>query len=249
MNGDIKMNEPDRVLEVNFNDKWYDFQTRTEAGYDVTVTDKIVVREIFVDNVYQVERGDLEDTGVVIDIGGNVGAFSIYCAALGAKRVLAYEPDSFNYPVLQHNINVNGFDKIIEPIKLGVSDIAHEVDFLNGQGASFIVGVKNLPTPEAKKHVADAPKETIKTISLASVFADNGVPNCDILKVDCEGSEYDIFEGATPEILAKCKYITMEFHITDPVTFGKMISKLTLTHNIHIIGKYNLGGQIYAKRY
>jgi FkbM family methyltransferase len=218
-------------------------------GYDVTITDKIVIHEIFVENVYQVEDGDVADSGVVIDIGGNVGAFSILCAAYGAKKVLAFEPDSFNFPILEENIKVNGFSNIIKPIKLGVSKEAGEFEFLNGQGASFITGVKNLPTPEAIKHVDDAPKETIRAISLASAFADNKVSDCDILKIDCEGSEYAIIEGAPTEILNKAKYITMEFHITDDVTFGKMIAKLTMTHNVHIIGQYNLGGQIYAKRY
>ena len=242
-------NVVDRLLEVSFGDKWYEFQTRTKAGYDVTVTDKIVIREIFNDNVYQVVDGDLEDTGVVVDIGGNIGAFSIYSAALGAKKVYTFEPDSLNWDILLENIKNNELEKVIHPIKLGVSDKEAEVEFVNGQGASFIRGVKEIPTPEARKKVKEANGEVIKTISLEQVFADNKIANCDILKIDCEGSEFDIIEGASPEIIAKAKYITMEFHITDEVTFGKMIAKLSLTHNIHIIGKYNMGGQIYAKRY
>lgn len=239
----------DRLLEINLNDKWYEFQTRSKSGYDVTATDKIVLREIFVENVYQVFDGDLQDTGVVVDIGGNIGAFSIYAAALGAKKVYAFEPDSFNSQILDENIKLNNFEKIIKHIKLGVSNKEQEVSFVNGQGASFIQGIKEIPTPEALKKVQEANTEIIKTITLEQVFADNKIANCDILKIDCEGSEYDIIDGANPEILAKAKYITMEFHITDEITFGKMISKLTLTHNVHIIGKYNMGGQIYAKRY
>lgn len=241
----------DRLLEVDYNGKWYEFVTRIEPGYDVTVTDKIVIREIFVDNVYQVVEGDLDDTGIVIDIGGNIGAFSMYAAALGAKKVLTYEPDNFNWPILKANIERNGMGDIITPYKNGVLDKGKTVKLVNGQGASFVEGEKTIPTPEAQRIVdeGNVPSQDIVCISLASVFADNKVSSCDLLKMDVEGSEYRIFEGATPEIIAKARYITMEFHATSAEEFGLLISKLSMTHNIHIIGKHDLGGQIYAKRY
>jgi len=237
------------VLKASVGDDWYSFQTRVEAGYDSTVTDKIVIKEIFVENVYDVNEGHLVDTGIVIDVGANIGAFSIYAAALGAKAVYAFEPNSITWGMLKENIKLNDFEKIIYPMRVGVLDGAGKRKLLGDQGAAFIEGVKNITDPEILEYLEDLDYEIIQTISLASIFADNKLTHCDILKMDCEGSEYDIIEAVDSETLAKVRYLTMEFHITDAVTFGKMIAKLTLTHNIHIIGKYNNGGQIYAQRY
>jgi FkbM family methyltransferase len=240
----------DRVLKVAFEGKWYEFLTRTEGGYDVAATDEIVVREIFVENVYQVGQGDLADTGIVLDIGGNVGAFAVYCAALGARHIHTFEPDSLNWEVLQANIAANSLEKVIHPHKVGVSRAGGSASLIQGQGASFVEGTREL-TSEAAKRLAtpDTPREAIETVSLASAFADSRITNCDVLKIDCEGSEYSIIEGADSDVLAKARFITLEFHTTDEVTFGRMVAKLTLTHNLHIIGKYTGGGQIYARLY
>lgn len=215
---------------------WYEFAT-----YGISSIED-VLREIFVENVYQVHDGDMADTGIVVDIGGNIGAFDIFAAALGAKAVHTYEPDSLNWAVLVENIGTNGLDAVIHPHHLGVSDTEREAELVQGQGGSYIVGGGRPPG-------SPSDTETARLVSLAAVFADNGIANCDVLKLDCEGSEYDIIRGAPSDVLAKARYITMEFHTTGETTFGRMIAKLTLTHNVHIIGRYNMGGQIYARLY
>lgn len=238
----------ERALKIIHEGRWWEFVTRMESGYDVTVTDEIVLREIFLENVYQVVAGDLDDTGVVVDVGGNIGAFGVYCAALGAKAVHTYEPDSLNYAVLEHNVAVNGLQAVVYPHKLAVGAQAGTGELVQGQGASFVRGVKRL-TPEARRQVQRAESEPIELVPLAAVFADNGVPYCDILKIDCEGSEYQIIGGAPTKILRKARYITMEFHPADEETFGRMVARLSLTHNLHIIGRHTVGGQIYGRRY
>ncbi|MDZ4181150.1 MAG: FkbM family methyltransferase [Coriobacteriia bacterium] len=239
----------DRVLKIPFGGGWLEFATRTGAGSDLTVTDEIVIREIFVENVYQVEAADMADTGAVVDIGGNVGAFSIFAAALGAKAVYAYEPNAESYGVLVENIARNGMAGVIRPLNTGVSDTEKDVEMVGSQGAAFVVGTKPVTDPAMKARLEAMPKEGVHVVSLGSVFAGNGIGTCDILKIDCEGSEYDIIAGAPVDVLAKARYITMEFHSTDVRTFGGMVAKLTQTHNIHIIGRHDMGGQIYARLY
>ncbi|WP_438979919.1 FkbM family methyltransferase [Polynucleobacter sp.] len=245
------MNENvDRIITTYYESKPVDFVTRSKAGYDVTVTDKIVIGEIFGENVYQIEDGMFEDTGICIDIGGNVGAFSIYAIMRGAKKAYAFEPDTQNYNILLENIKINDLKGKVVPIKKGILDREDTVKLYNGQGASFVKGNKT-PTPEAQRilDTGDIPDEQIEVISLKEAYKQIEHVYCDVLKIDCEGSEYKIIEGADKDTINKARFITMEFHSTDEVTFGKMIAKLSLTHNIHIIGKYDVGGQIYAHRY
>ena len=226
----------DTTLEVYCNDKWYSFAVRSENPDNPDATDKDIVHEIFGENVYDVNEGDFDDTGIAIDIGGNFGAFTVYAAAMGAKRVYTHEPNSENWDRLMFTL---------------IQDLGDTIVFTSRAGVGAVPGYARLTNQQGESHVTtdDTDAEDITIIPLEVVFADNGISNCDVLKIDCEGSEYDIIAGASPEILAKARYITMEFHATDAIKFGEMIAKLTLTHNVHIIGRYDTGGQIYARLY
>lgn len=240
----------DQIIAIPFKDRWVEFTTRSQAGYDYTVTDKIVIKEMFLLNVYRVSESDFADTGVVFDVGANIGAFSIFAVLMGAKKVYAFEPDSQNFELLLQNIKLNGMEKEIIPIKLGIFRDSGKQKLFNGQGASFIKGEKFLK----KKYKAALKQgkkaiEEIDTISLEQAFADNKIANIDVLKVDVEGSEYSIFDVSTPEIIGKSRYITMEFHTNTVQAFGGLVAKLTQTHKIETLGAYNRGGQIYARHY
>lgn len=238
----------ERIVAVSCEGRWLEFLTRIEPGYDHTVTDKIVVKENFHSNVYQVEKGDLADTGIVVDVGGNIGAFSIRCAALGAKELHIFEPETDCYGYLKENLKRNGFAKIAKVHKWAIAGRAGTATLIRGQGASYVEGVKNL-TPAAEKMVSQAPREEVQTKPLKEALHESGVAYCDILKMDCEGSEYGIIAAADSDTMKKCKYIVMEFHITSAGTLGLMLAKLSQTHNVHVIGSYTTGGQLYARRY
>ena len=52
----------------------------------------------------------------------------------------------------------------------------------------------------------------ISTITLKNIFEENNLKKCSLLKIDCEGAEYEIFESATSDLLKKIKIICMEYH-------------------------------------
>jgi FkbM family methyltransferase len=239
----------DKQIEAQQGDRFYKFIARTEAGYDCTVTDEIVVKEIWRENVYQVFHGHFEDTAsVVVDIGANIGAFSVFAAALGAQTVHAFEPDPLNFEVLQTNIANNRLGDIIQPHQQAIAAAEGMVEMVQGQGASFLRDVKRL-TPAAQAMADAAPVVEVQAVTLETAFEANGIQECDVLKIDCEGSEYGLITAAPPEILGRVKYLTMEFHSADVDDFGRVIAHLSLTHNIHIFGRHNMGGQIYGRRY
>lgn len=223
------------------------FSTRLESGYDVTVTDEIVIREIFDEDVYETPF-DYMDGKVVLDIGANIGAYSIYSALAGAT-VFAYEPDDQNYEMLIKNIKLNGLEDKITVYKLGIYSKAGQQVLYNGQGASFIKGNKT-PTPEAQ---AVLDKGQVPTQKITTITLDEAVTNIatiiDICKMDVEGSEYEIIKGANKNTLGRLKFITMEFHANSDPDYGLMIAKLQHTHNVHAFGNPQLGGQVIARRY
>jgi FkbM family methyltransferase len=212
------------------------FFVRNTPGYDVTVTDRIVIREIFEENVYQVGNDDVLD-GTVVDIGGNVGVFSIYAAALGAKRVLAFEPEDDNAEIFRMNLEANETDNV-ELNHVAVAGEDKEFEIYKAQGATKrIEFAKNLKVPTQK----------VKAVSINKIMDE--LDEVAVLKIDCEGGEYDIFEGITIENLKKIRYITGEFHKASAAAYGKLLAKLSFTHNIHVFGAHDYGGQLYARRY
>lgn len=71
-----------------------------------------------------------------------------------------------------------------------------------------------------KKNISINQTEKIKIInqrlvSLNSLFHQYKINRCDFLKIDCEGSEYEIFKNTSPITLRKIKYIAFEIHLFD----------------------------------
>ena len=64
---------------------------------------------------------------------------------------------------------------------------------------------KNIKTNRCKKIVI----KNAKTISLNEVFRENNLQQCDFLKMDCEGCEYELFSNASKQTLKKISFIAM----------------------------------------
>ncbi|MGI5216266.1 FkbM family methyltransferase [Nocardia sp. CA-290969] len=202
-------------------------------GRDGSPSDEAVIRECWVENVYQIHRGDLRDTGILIDIGANIGAVSIYAASLGAT-VIAYEPEPDNLALLQQNIAGNGMAERVVVHAAAVTDWHGTAQLEPAHGNSRIVDYGS--------------GITVPSITLDDVFAD--LPDgCDVLKIDIEGSERELIAAAAPETLARIRYLTMEFDAAPDDEFGAMVTKIAKVFNTHIIGSPERGGYIYGRRY
>lgn len=67
---------------------------------------------------------------IVVDIGANIGMYTIYAAAFAGCRVFAFEPESLNYAELNKNIFVNQLNDRVAAFCLALSDKA-KIDYLN----------------------------------------------------------------------------------------------------------------------
>jgi len=222
------------------------FEVRNDTDNQDTAqenSDLLVINEIFNENVYQFFDGDIAREGsVVVDIGANIGAFSILSAIIGANgasRILAFEPDIKNLQCMKQNLKLNDLQSRVEVYDIAIYDEEGEMEFVSSQGNSHV----------AKKHEKSQANNKVKKISFDDMFEKYGLKHIDVLKIDIEGAEYKLFENASIENLRKVNYITMEMHSASAEDFGQLIAKLSMTHNLHIIGKHTQGGQIYGRSY
>lgn len=197
-------------------------------------TDPIVIQEIWEENVYRIEDEHLNRGGVVLDIGANIGSFSIYCALKGAD-VYAVEPEPNNLEVLKKNIELNNLLNKIHTVDYGVSDFNGVAVINNSGGGSTIKDGKD--------------GSTIKIISFDDLIKYLDLKEIDILKIDIEGSEKELILGASRESINKCNYIAMEFDIRVGDSLGAMVQKLSETHHVRTMGSWERGGMIWGWRY
>ena len=129
------------------------------------------------------------------DIGANVGTYSIY-AARKCKLVVAIEPESSNYAVLNKNIFLNALDRKVQALNLALhSDetlsILHINNFQPGKsGHSFQVEIEApVDSGEPKFHQA------VIGMPLDTLIERYSLPCPNLIKIDVDGNEASILEG------------------------------------------------------
>jgi FkbM family methyltransferase len=162
--------------------------------------DASTVMVIFIKKDY----GKIPNNAVIIDVGANIGTFSLY-AVQSAKNisVYAYEPMPGTFKTLEENIKINKLQKTIKPFKLGTAAKKETRELYLSPGSPFHSMYIDHLTSE---------KISIKCIPLQEIFEKNKVKKCDLLKMDCEGAEFETLYNTPPKYLKKIKEIRLEYH-------------------------------------
>jgi len=140
----------------------------------------------------------------LVDIGANVGMYSIYAAVMTGCRIFAFEPESLNYAELNKNIFANRLNDRVLALCMALSD-GEKVDYLNLGcfGASYSHHDFGENTWFEDKWFGD--KFTRKDARLRQgsvsstldLLVERGViPVPDHVKIDVDGIEYRVFAGA-----------------------------------------------------
>lgn len=218
-------------------------------------TDADIHAEIFDEQVYRaaphIHLGD-----IVVDLGANVGMFTVYAASLGA-RVIAVEPFPENLPQLQKNVTAAGFSDQVEAMPYACGDRNGECviiagDTEAGRGRDAWVASETTYTDLPGGEGLFVPMVDLDTLLTP-------YDEVAMLKLDVEGAEYPIFAAASESTMKKIAYIAMEFHgdATDmlhgrkliPGSVGRLLEKIGETHGIVTLGKFSVGGYFYCTRF
>lgn len=210
-------------------------------------TDPDVIGEVFEENVYQLKPEHLEGGGWVVDLGANIGAFSLYAAALDPNvQVLAVEPQPDNAERLSKHIAAAGMFDRVRPVLCAAGAKS---------GSGFIVG-KHGGAFTAATADETKPSVAVPVTSLWELLYTNGIDRVRVLKLDIEGAEYDVLAGCPPELFELIDYICMEFHGSpmvergvEPGSLGRVCELLSETHHVTTLGAASRGGMLYARRY
>jgi FkbM family methyltransferase len=168
-----------------------------------------IFNEIWVYECYTPPGFEIRENDIVIDIGANYGLFSLFASRKAKNgKVFAFEPVAENYQILVNNIEKNHIKNIF-PFKQAVlNKVGRRKIFLNEKcdvSHSLFQSVVRAPTRKV---------EIIDTIAFRSFLKQENINHIDFLKIDCEGSEYEIFYSIK-NFLNKIDKISGEIHYID----------------------------------
>jgi len=163
-------------------------------------SDRLTFQKIFVDGEYRFDLGYTPQT--ILDGGANVGYSSIFFAQRFPQAlIIAVEPEATNFRLLCHNTagypNIRPVQKALWPRRthLAIENVAGQPDAFR---------VTECPTVDAC---------TIPTCTIDDLLREAGAQQLDLLKLDVEGAEKELFEDPGRESwLAKTRAVIMEPH-------------------------------------
>jgi FkbM family methyltransferase len=130
--------------------------------------------------VHALREGDL-----FVDIGANIGTYTVLAASVAGATVLACEPLPANYALLRENVRLNRAQDRVEALNVGVAGTEGTLTFTSSFGP--------------KDHIATAPEAGLrqKTIELPVRTLDSivGDRNPTMIKIDVEGFETEAING------------------------------------------------------
>lgn len=176
--------------------------------------------------------GDI--SGVVIDIGGNIGTFAIRALEEGAERVYSYEPEPDNAQVFRLNCAEEIADGRVVFEELAVWSHAYQTVYVDPLYGST-------PTLASPGPALIA----VPTTDLNHVLAPHA--EVDVLKLDTEGAEPAILSTVDPSLLRRVRRVVMEFHGKTPER-EQMLVDLASTHELEIEKHGDSGGMVWGVR-
>jgi FkbM family methyltransferase len=156
------------------------------------------LQEIFIDNSY--DYFDIPGK-TILDIGAGFGDSPVYFAWKGAKKVVAFEAIPAICAFAAKNIKINNYQEKIELFNEAVGD---KEDYYKLNYSP------ELPETDVRAHISQV--INIKMVSINRIL--KSLRHVDILKIDCEGAEWQILPSAAKEgTLQFIDNIIMEVHV------------------------------------
>ncbi|NNF66066.1 MAG: FkbM family methyltransferase [Gammaproteobacteria bacterium] len=126
----------------------------------------------------------LRDTDVFVDIGANIGSYTVLASGAVGANTIAIEPIPSTYQHLIDNVNINNIGDKVSPLNIGLGSHVGTLNFSSDQ--------------DTVNHVIAKNEKTGSMIEVAVDTLDHIVTNSPptLIKIDVEGFETEVFAGA-----------------------------------------------------
>jgi FkbM family methyltransferase len=142
----------------------------------------------------------------IVDIGAQVGLYSLYAKFLPRSTFYAFEPFPCTYNLLEDNLKLNNIPNV-QTIRKAVSDTNGVVTLNTCKSHN---GLHTLG--ENVNRFSDIEKIQVETVTLDEYFYNNNI-DVDFIKIDTEGHEYFILRGGLKTIQKNKPIIQIEWNL------------------------------------
>ena len=231
--------DPERTKEILAAQKRYFLPNGLEIAHLNSYETDYVYGEIFEDECYLRHGIHLPDGATVIDIGANIGLFTLFVLdRCESPTIYAFEPAPATYQALKANCSSYGSE--VRTFNLGVAGEKGHAPFTFYQNSSVFSGfhsdqkqdaeaieavvenvlnhaslgeeVTNDYVRELSAHRADSVTIECPLTTISDIIRENKIEKIDLLKIDAEKSELEILQGVQEDDWKKIGQVVMEIH-------------------------------------
>jgi FkbM family methyltransferase len=142
--------------------------------------------------------------GTFIDVGANIGLVSVPAVERSAAIGIAFEPEPRNFALLSRNVARHQLVHRIECHELACYASSGRLRLALSDDNLGDHRLLCLAEPSERRSIE------VNTCRLDDVLRERDLPHPIVLKVDAQGSEVGVFEGAS-ETLARCDFVVTEY--------------------------------------
>jgi FkbM family methyltransferase len=183
---------------------------------------KYIYDEIFLGAAYDHPHIKLSERPTILDVGANVGFYSIWAARKYRPRLLlAYEASPTTYECLVENVgrHVEVTATTASCFNRAVSRVAGQELTLNqppwNSGFSTLVDGSKLPWVDELRGKGELITHKVQSTTVSQEIAAHGLTTIDVLKIDVEGHFVEVLEGIAVTDLPKVRNIVLEAEYAD----------------------------------
>lgn len=230
--------DKDRCLA---NSQRYTLPNGLEIAHLKSYETHYLYNEIFVEKTYLKHNIELPDGATVLDIGANIGMFSLFVIGhCQNPRIFAFEPAPITFEVLKKNLALYSPQSIA--CNVGIADSDREAEFTFYPHSSVFSGffadddidgdaLRQVMENELIANHKDRSKESIQAYldqmlkdrlkketyrcqlrSLSSLFTEHNIECVNLLKIDAEKCEWDILQSIQDTDWKKIQQVVVEVH-------------------------------------
>lgn len=184
-------------------------------------------REIFLREEYSIKLPFIPKT--IIDAGANVGFTTLFfLRAYPTAKIVSLEPDEENFKILK--LNTADYPNIL-PLPVALFNRIGEIKIVDeGHGIRGYMA----------REISDNKKgQVMPCTTLIEIMLQHNIADIDILKIDIEGSELEVFQHESEKWLPKVKCIIIELHDRMKPGCSKAVFQAISKHNF----KFSIKGE------
>lgn len=191
-----------------------EFRTRLGPVLETEIGNAWPIVKIFRDWQFSVPL-DWSAVARVVEVGGHVGSFAVWAAACAPRaNVVTFEPEPRNFRDLERNVRRN--------------DLGERVVRVNAAVAAED-GRRALKVPIQRNRASVAPRtgekaaaHEVECIGLERYLKREVTGTIDVLKLDCEGAEWEILPSLSRETFGRTRHVLVGCHARDTAQVGEM---------------------------